>query len=101
MKYKIGQIVTLQLVGYLLAILISTITIRVFEYKFSGGKSYMTFPIVSFIVWLMLVGFPVLYAYCTNLRYRKICFMVLWVPPMVVFMIGMTYLLIYLISLLL
>ena len=101
MNYKIGQIVALQLVGYLLAVLVLPITIRVFEYEFSDSKSYMTFSIVSFIVWLMLVVFPVLYAYCTNLRYRNICFMVLWVPPMVVFMIGMTYLLIYLISLLL
>ena len=99
MKYKIGQIVTLQLVGYLLVVLILPITICVFEYEFSSGKSYMTFPIVSFIVWLMLVVLPVLYAYCEKLRYRYICCMVLLVPPIVVFMIGMVYLLINLISL--
>ena len=95
------QVVIVQCIGYLIAVLMLPITIRIIIDEFMGGKSYMTFPIVSFIVWLMLVVLPVLYVYHEKLRYRYICFMVLWVPLVVIFMLGVIGLLIFLVSLLL
>lgn len=95
------QVVIVQCIGYLIAVLMLPITIRIIIDEFMGGKSYMTFPIVSFIVWLMLVVLPVLYVYHEKLRYRYICFMVLWVPPMTVLMISVVSLLISMLCLLL
>lgn len=95
------RVVIVQCIGYLIAVLMLPITIRIIIDEFMGGKSYMTFPIVSFIVWVMLIVFPVLYAYYEKLRYRYICFMVLWVPLVVIFMLGVIGLLIFLVSLLL
>jgi hypothetical protein len=95
------RVVIVQCIGYLIAVLMLPITIRIIIDEFMGGKSYMTFPIVSFIVWLMLVVLPVLYVYNEKLRYRYICFMVLWVPLVVIFMLGVIGLLIFLVSLLL
>ena len=52
------QVVIVQCIGYLIAVLMLPIPIRIIIDEFMGGKSYMTFPIVSFIVWLMLVVLP-------------------------------------------
>ena len=95
------RVVIVQCIGYLIAVLMLPITIRIIIDEFMGGKSYMTFPIVSFIVWVMLIVFPVLYAYYEKLRYRYICFMVLWVPPVTVLMISVVSLLISMLWLLL
>ena len=51
------KIAIIQSVGYVLAIAMSPITIYIFEREFPGGeRTWMTFPIVSFIVWGLFIG---------------------------------------------
>ena len=46
------EIVKIQLLGYILAIIMSPVTICIFERELPGARSWTTFPIISFIVWI-------------------------------------------------
>ena len=94
------KLIMIQIIGYLLAILISPISIRIIIDEHIGGTSFITFPIISFIVWVLFIVLPVVYAYIKRIEYKDVCFMVSCVPPTIVFGICLIILLINLISLL-
>ena len=78
-KWK--KILMIQLTGYLLAILMSPISIRITIDERIDGASFIHFPIISFIVWGLLITMPVVYAYIKRIEYKDVCFKVLWIPP--------------------
>ena len=95
------KIVIIQLIGYVLAIAMSPITISIFERELRGGEmAWMTFPIVSFIVWIMLIVLPAVCAYFKKIEHRDICLRVLWIPLAMVFFLCFVVLGIAVISLL-
>ena len=95
------KIVIIQLIGYILAIVLSPITICIFERKLpDGGRSWTTLPIISFIVWIMLIVLPAVCAYIKKIEHRNICLMVLWIPLAMVFFLCFVVLGIAVISLL-
>ena len=55
---------------------------------------------MSFIVWILFIVLPVVYAYKQRIEHKDICFMVLWIPPTIVFAICLISILINIISLL-
>ena len=82
------KIVIIQLIGYVLAIAMSPITIYIFEREFPGGeRTWMTFPIVSFIIWGLFIVLPTVYAYVKKIEHKNICFRVLWIPPVIVILL--------------
>ena len=97
-KWK--RLIMIQTIGYLLAILMSPVLIRIIIDEHIGGTSFITFPIISFIVWILFIVLPVIYAYKQRIEHKDVCFMVLWIPPTMVFAIGLISLLINIISLL-
>ena len=97
-KWK--RLITIQLIGYLLSILMSPISIRIIIDEHIGGANFITFPIISFIVWILFIVLPVVCAYIKRIKHKDVCFMVLWIPPTMVFAIGLISLLINIISLL-
>lgn len=100
-KSEWKKILAIQLIGYILAIVLSPITICIFERKFpDGGRSWTTFPIISFIVWIMLIVLPAVCAYIKKIEHRNICLMVLWIPLAMVFFLCFVVLGIAVISLL-
>lgn len=58
-KWK--KLIIIQIIGYLLAILMSPISIRIIIDEHISGTSFITFPIISFIVWILLIVQPVVY----------------------------------------
>lgn len=90
----------IQLIGYLLAILMSPISIRIIIDEYIGGASFIHFPIISFIVWILFIVLPVVYVYIKRIEYKDVCFMVLWIPSVLVFSVCFVILLINIISLL-
>ena len=90
----------IQIIGYLLAILMSPISIRIIIDVYVDGANFITFPIMSFIVWILFIVLPVVYAYKQRIEHKDICFMVLWIPPTIVFAICLISILINIISLL-
>ena len=95
------KIVIIQLIGYILAIVLSPITICIFERKLpDGGRTWMTLPIASIIVWIMLIVLPAVCAYIKKIEHRNICLMVLWIPLAMVFFLCFVVLGIAVISLL-
>ena len=96
-KWK--KLITIQTIGYLLAILMSPVLIRIIIDEHIGGTSFITFPIISFIVWILFIVLPVVYAYIKRIEHNNLCFMVLWVPPTLIFAICLITLLINIISL--
>ena len=68
-KWK--KIIAVQIIGYLLAILMSPISIRIIIDEHISGTSFITFPIISFIVWILLIVQPVVYAYIKRIEHRK------------------------------
>ena len=79
------KIVIIQLIGFVLVIAMSPITISIFEREFPGGeRAWMTFPIVSFIVWGVFIVLPTVYAYVKRIEHKNICLMVLWIPLTIV-----------------
>ena len=95
------KIVTIQLIGYILAIALSPITICIFEQKLPvDGTAWMTFPIISFIVWIMLIVLPTVYAYIKKIENKNICLMVLWIPLAIIFFLCFVVLGVTIISLL-
>ena len=97
-KWK--KLIMIQIIGYLLAILISPISIRIIIDEYVDGTYFITFPIISFIVWVLFIVVPVVYAYIKRIEHKDVCFMVLWIPPTMVFAICLISLLINIISLL-
>jgi len=97
-KWK--KLIMIQIIGYLLAILLSPISIRIIMDEYVDGASFITFPIISFIVWVLFIVVPVVYAYIKRIEHKDVCFMVLWIPPTMVFAICLISLLINIISLL-
>lgn len=97
-KWK--KLIMIQIIGYLLAILISPISIRIIIDEYVDGTYFITFPIISFIVWVLFIVIPVVYAYIKRIEHKDVCFMVLWIPPTMVFAICLISLLINIISLL-
>lgn len=97
---KSKNLILIQLIGYLLAILLSPISIDIIVDESFDHVRWIDFPILSFIVWILLIVLPVVYAYVKRIEYRNICFMVLWVPPVMVFSICFAFLLIQIILLL-
>ena len=97
-KWK--KLIMIQIIGYLLAILISPISIRIIIDEYVDGTYFITFPIISFIVWVLFIVLPVVYAYIKRIEHKDVCFMVLWIPPTMVFAICLISLLINIISLL-
>jgi len=97
-KWK--KLITIQLIGYLLSIIMSPISIRIIIDEYVDGANFITFPIISFIVWILFIVLPVVYAYKKRIDHKDICFMVLWIPPTMVFAICLISLLINIISLL-
>ena len=97
-KWK--KIVMIQIIGYLLAILMSPISIRITIDERIDGASFIHFPIISFIVWGLLIAMPVVYAYIKRIEYKDVCFKVIWIPPVLVFFICLISLLIHVILLL-
>ena len=80
------RIVVFQLIGYILSIVLSPITICVFGRRFpDGGRTWMTFPFLSFIVWIMFIVLPAVYAYNKKIEHKNFCLMVLWIPPVIIF----------------
>jgi len=57
------KLIMIQIIGYLLAILLSPISIRIIMDEYVDGASFITFPIISFIVWVLFIVVPVVYAY--------------------------------------
>ena len=94
------KLITIQSIGYLLAILMSPVLIRIIIDEHIGGTSFITFPIISFIVWILFIVLPVVCAYIKRIKHKDVCFMVLWIPPTMVFAICLISLLINIISLL-
>lgn len=94
------KLIMIQIIGYLLAILMSPISIRIIIDEYVDGTSFITFPIISFIVWVLYIVLPVVYAYIKRIEQKDVCFMVLWIPPTIVFAICLISLLINIISLL-
>ena len=76
------------------------VSIRIIIDEHIGGTSFMTFPIISFIVWILFIVLPVVYAYIKRIKHKDVCFMVLWVPPTMIFAICLISLLTSMISLL-
>ena len=97
-KWK--KLIMIQIIGYLLAILISPISIRIIIDEYVDGTYFITFPIISFIVWVLFIVIPVVYAYIKRIEHKDVCFMVLWVPPTMIFAVCLITLLINIISLL-
>jgi len=97
-KWK--KLITIQIIGYLLAILMSPVSIWIIIDEYEDGRSFTTFPIISFIVWILLIVLPVVYAYIKRIEHKDVCFMVLWVPPTMIFAVCLITLLINIISLL-
>lgn len=93
-------VLIIQFIGYLLAILMSPISIMIIIDERIERVSFITFPIISFIVWILLIVLPVVYAYIKRIEHKDVCFMVLWIPPTIVFAICLISLLINIISLL-
>ena len=93
-------VLIIQFIGYLLAILMSPISIMIIIDERIEGVSFITFPIISCIVWIRLIVLPVVYAYIKRIEHKDVCFMVLWIPPTIVFAICLISLLINIISLL-
>ncbi len=82
------KIVIIQLIGFVLVIAMSPITISIFEREFPGGeRAWMTFPIISFIVWGLFIVLPTAYAYVKRIEHKNICFRVLWIPPVIVILL--------------
>lgn len=79
------KIVAIQLIGYILTIVFSPITICIFEKKSLDGSRWMTFPFLSFIVWIMFIVLPAVYAYTKKIEHKNFCLMVLWIPPVIIF----------------
>ena len=98
MKWK--KLITIQLIGYLLSIIMSPISIRIIIDEYVDGANFITFPIISFIVWILFIVLPVVCAYIKRIKHKDVCFMVLWIPPTMVFAICLISLLINIISLL-
>lgn len=97
-KWK--KLITIQIIGYLLAILMSPVSIWIIIDEYEDGRSFTTIPIISFIVWILLIVLPVVYAYIKRIEHKDVCFMVLWVPPTMIFAVCLITLLINIISLL-
>ena len=97
-KWK--KLIIIQIIGYLLAILMSPVSIWIIIDEYEDGRSFTTFPIISFIVWILLIVLPVVYAYIKRIEHKDVCFMVLWVPPTMIFAVCLITLLINIISLL-
>lgn len=91
-KWK--KIIMIQIIGYLLSILMSPISLRIIIDEHIDGASFISFPIISFIVWFLLILVPVIYAYTKKIEHKNVCYMVLWVPPTMVFAICILNLLI-------
>jgi len=94
------KLIMIQIIGYLLVILMSPISIRIMIDEHIIGTSYITFPIISFIVWVLCIVLPVVYAYIKRIEHKDVYFMVLWIPPTIVFAICFISLLIIIIPLL-
>lgn len=94
------EFIIAQLIGYLLAILMSPISIRIIIDEYFDGKTFITFPTISFIVWGIFIVLPVLYAYIKRLEHRDVCFMVLWIPPVMICSICVVSLLMNIITIL-
>lgn len=97
---KSKNLIQIQLIGYLLAILMSPISIDIIVDESSDHVRWINFPILSFITWILLIVLPVVYAYIKRIEYKNICFMVLWIPPIMVFSICLVFILIQIILLL-
>ena len=65
-KWK--EIIAVQMMGYLLAVLVSPFSIRIIIDEYFDGVNFITFPIISFIVWGIFIVLPVLYAYIKKAR---------------------------------
>lgn len=101
LNIKWKEIVRIQLIGYFLAIFLSPVSICMFVQEHpSGARSWITFPIISFIVWMTFIVLPVVYAYIKSIEHKKVCFMILWIPPVIVFSICIVSLLMNIITLL-
>ena len=94
------KLIMIQIIGYLLAILLSPISIRIIMDEYVDGANFIIFPIISFIVWVLFIVLPVVYAYIKRIEHKDVCFMVLWIPPTMVFAICLISILINIISLL-
>lgn len=94
------KIIMIQIIGYLLAILMSPISLRITINERIDGASFIHFPIISFIVWGLLIAMPVVYAYIIRIEYKDVCFKVLWIPPVMAFSLCLISLLIHMILLL-
>ena len=94
------KIIIIQIIGYLLSILMCPISIKVIIDERIDGVTFIVFPIISFIVWFLLIVVPVIYAYTKRIEHKNVCYMVLWVPPTMLFAICMVNLLIHVIPLL-
>lgn len=60
------KLIMIQIIGYLLAILMSPISIRIIIDEHISGASFIHFPIISFIVWILFIVLPVVYVYIKN-----------------------------------
>ena len=69
-KWK--KLIMIQIIGYLLAILISPISIRIIIDEYVDGTYFITFPIISFIVWVLFIVLPVVYAYIKRIEQEKV-----------------------------
>lgn len=77
----------------------SPVSISIIIDEHIGGAHFITFPIISFIVWILFIVLPAVYAYIKRIEYKDVCFIVLWVPPTMIFAICLINFLINMISL--
>lgn len=94
------KIVTIQLIGYVLAIVMAPATICIFVRDLPEVRSWFSIPIISFIVWGIFIVLPVVYAFIKRIEHRDVCFKVLWIPPVIAFFICTVSLLINILPLL-
>lgn len=93
------KIIMIQIIGYLLAILMSPISIRIIIDERIEGVSFITFPIISFIVWGIFIVLPVVYADATKMVYKEIYLIILLFPIVTVILFLLVLILINVIML--
>lgn len=96
-KWK--KLIMIQIIGYLLAILMSPISIRIIIDERIEGVSFITFPIISFIVWGIFIVLPVVYADATKMVYKEIYLIILLFPIVTVILFLLVLILINVIML--
>ena len=67
---KSKNLIQIQLIGYLLAILMSPISIDIIVDESFDHVRWINFPILSFITWILLIVLPVVYAYIKRIEYN-------------------------------